>query len=464
MPDHGLPGDANSPPGTLLPGGIDQTGTGNVTQARVTQVAAEALHGGTPKGRVTQVAVEALHAGLPRARVTQVAVETIRDSYVPQTYFPTATTTLQVGLTAPAPGRVHWFVRTATTGLEVGIAIVPVHEVFASATTALELTVRPSGRGVRFFAVGATTGLDLLHAPGVHKVAVASARTGILVGQRGRDAENPNLFIEAATGLALGSLGDYFTTRSYFKNAETLLDLGVAPAYRRDVAATATTAIDLFSSGSGRLPILFASAATGLAIGTAIAVSVPRVLVADAATSVGLFTLPSAINTSKYRFATTAFTLRNQAAKRMNFSFEVRATTTLEVGLRAPDPVELRAYFVAAATGFTLAASAPAAARDRRVSAATTLEVGASAPSVGRDIRVAAITALNLALIEESNQFVAVSSPTGFDLVLIAAAITSGTPADSGLVFTHRADAEVALPWRRRPLTLPPGGQLPHSG
>jgi hypothetical protein len=169
------------------------------------------------------------------------------------------------------------------------------------------------------------------------------------------------------------------------------------------------------------------------------------------------------INTSKYRFATTRLTLGDRAAKAMNFSVAVRATTGLAVGARAEEDAILRAYHASAATGFALGA-AGSEVRDLAASAATVLEVGASAPFAGRDRHVAAITAMNLALIEESNQFVAVASPTGFELVLVAAALTSGTPADSGLVFTHRADAEVALPWRRRPLTLPPGGQLPHSG
>jgi hypothetical protein len=430
------------------------------TSLRVTQVTTDVLRNTDPNVLVTRVSADVLRNVDSNVRVTSLALEVLRSTSFGADY-----------------------TVSATTGLEIGLVGGKLRAVNASATTGLEIGSRASGKKVSFYLVSASTGLTLLHTTHVNKVAVASASTGILVGQRSRDAENPNILVSASTGLAIGSVGDRFANRAYFRNAETLFYMGISPSYTRNVKATATTGLQILSTGAGRNTKIFVSATTGLNLGVAPSGTVPRVYLVSATSGLKVGNRGVASNSGKYVVATTTVNLGNivakskigpvyasatttlslklKAAKAMNFAIRVSARTSMDFGVGAGDSA-LRAYFASASTQLVIG-QAGSEVRSTRSSATTALEIGARAVKVGRDIRVSATTALSMALVDGSNGFLRVSStPSGFELLIQATASKSGTPADTGLVFTHRADAEVWLPWRRNALSLPPGGQLPH--
>jgi hypothetical protein len=354
--------------------------------------------------------------------------------------------------------------------------------------------------------VSATTGLVLLHTIDKRKIAVASASTGISLGQRSRDAQNPNLYASAATTMNVGSLGDRLVNRAYFKNAETLFYCGIATSNVRNLAASATTRVLILSAGNARQPKVFASATTGLVLGLAGNGNVPRIYLASATTGLVVGNGNVVTNTSKYVSATTRVNLGHIATKlklgpiyvsattglamklatkkSMLFAIRVQATTSMDFAFAAANPTTNRARHATATTFMNVGqATATLVGRARLVAATTRMTVGLAVSEVrdvhptastaisvgavsiknGRDIRVSATTSMAMALVDGSNGFFAKSiTPSGLELLVMASASVAGTPADTGLVFLHRADAEVWLPWRRNSLSLPPGGQLPH--
>jgi hypothetical protein len=160
--------------------------------------------------------------------------------------------------------------------------------------------------------------------------------------------------------------------------------------------------------------------------------------------------------------ATTRLSIKSQGSQRSLLTYRVHATTALNVGSRSAVSATLRAFFVNATTRMTVGLGA-SEVRTIPASASTSFQVGAVSVKNGRDIRVSATTAMKMGLVDASNGFFRISAtPSGIELLIQATASKAGTPADTGLVFVHRADAEVWLPWRRSSLSLPPGGQLPH--
>lgn len=81
----------------------------------------------------------------------------------------------------------------------------------------------------------------------------------------------------------------------------------------------------------------------------------------------------------------------------------------------------------------------------------------------GRDIYVYAMTEINLSITEKSNEHFYMGSVSDLMIDSDSSCYISGTLAESRFKITILASARVQFPWRFQPLTLPPGGGLPHS-
>jgi hypothetical protein len=80
-----------------------------------------------------------------------------------------------------------------------------------------------------------------------------------------------------------------------------------------------------------------------------------------------------------------------------------------------------------------------------------------------RDIHAAATTSLGLVISPKTGNLKPANAESTITFTVSALSLITGTEAESGLVITDLAQAVVWIPWRRTALTLPAGGNLPHS-
>jgi hypothetical protein len=181
--------------------------------------------------------------------------------------------------------------------------------------------------------------------------------------------------------------------------------------------------------------------------------------------------------------AATTVTVTCHASEVVRGPILVSATTAITVGFDLATQTHPGPRAVEATTNFTLAAPAKLArVAILVVSAQTSLVLGvsgaenaslnASARSdfsaavssrQNRDLYSTATTSLGLTLGPKTGNLKSDSALTTFTITVSASLAKTGTLAANGLVFTDLAQAVVWIPWRRTALSLPPGGNLPHS-
>jgi len=120
------------------------------------------------------------------------------------------------------------------------------------------------------------------------------------------------------------------------------------------------------------------------------------------------------------------------------------------------------AYQVAAGNSFTVRPIAVNTA-NMHVSAGNSFQLSTAGIS-GRDLHVAAANSLNLTAGPKSNRFLYKSAGDSFTVHVSAHTPgPEGPTAGNSFTLTTMAYARVTLPWRKVPLTMLPGGNLPHS-
>lgn len=379
-----------------------------------------------PAARVTRFALEVLNGGGPSsARVTGLAVEVLRSIRVIVRAAKSATTELWAG---DAGSETRDAAASATTSARVGLACSEALLPIVHAATAFR--VGSAGSEVALRIQHVTTGLWLALPVDTRRIYAFDVTTALDVGSGARQrtydslgvplTPDNNVLLDAATGLLVGDAGAAIPNVLYFVSAATAVNLGLAIASPNSLPVAATTGLALRSRGLSTVVeiVHFVAAETGLRLGDR---------------GVAIVASPVALD------ATTGLSFAHAAAPDLDHTYVVRAATSLRLG------------------------SVGAEVRDASPSAATGLWAG-QATARGREIHVSAVTGLVAGLGDQAGGLrVADGTPVGLLLGLDASLAVAGTEADTGLSFGHLATAESWLPWRLSELTLPPGGQLPHS-
>lgn len=153
------------------------------------------------------------------------------------------------------------------------------------------------------------------------------------------------------------------------------------------------------------------------------------------------------------------------------------------VYLRGDAETYVSPIVVAASSSFVVSAGAVLATSFWQMSASNSFKVGAiasntaslkmaastsfvvhSAATSGRDLHVSAGNSVHMTAGTNSNRFFYKSASDSF--TIHAAAHTpgpQGPTAGSSFTITVMAIGHVVVPWRRSSLSLPPGGNIPHS-
>lgn len=433
---------------------------------RVTQAGTEVLLAKPSYGRITNEVIEVVRTGDRFGRVTGTYAEVLRSLPVEQ--FSVSATTGIVFASASTGIRSRSYSVSATTSF--GVSSVDTsrigHQLPVSATTTVNFVATSRG-----------------YVPAVYSL---SARSDMTVAGSGNGVvHNPQpYFVSASTSIALSAPASMSIARAIRIAATTTVRLSSSCYAPTAFHVSAGTGFFLSGFGNGHTQSVYVSATTGLALSSSSRVARifgPKFVYASSGFNL---TTPARqiANLLLYVSAMTSMTLADLASKLKRGPILVSAATTLglthKVTYTNPGP-----RYVAATTNLSLATTA-AYSRSAilMVSATTGLALSSAGSEVAslnvagrggfvltgagrqnRDILAAAATSLGLSNTPGTNNLKVSAAHTSMTFVSHAGLLVTGTEASSGLVFTDLAQAVVWIPWRRTALTLPAGGNLPHS-
>lgn len=420
-----------------------------LTSARTTQMFAEVIRSANRTGRVSQMFAEVL-CDIPHS-----------------TFSVSATTSFTVGATCSeivgsviSVSAASSFSLTATSAERVG------HQLSVSASSSITLSPSTAGYVPAIHTVSASnsfnvegSGTAVVHNPTPYMVSAASSFNF-----------SPSARIGLARSISLSA-----TTSFIFAGR------GFAPS---SFSVSAKSGLVWSHGGQGTLSYLFVSASSGLVFkGTAphpISFGVKFVSAATGFILAGTSTEIANLNLNVSASSGIVFAGIDGTVKRGPLL--VAATTQFQVSQAVsytnPGPRNVSAstnmilsttatttrsaiLLVSASTVFSIS-SLGAENAAMGVSASSGV-IFSSAARQNRAILVAATTSLGLSNAPKTGNLKTASAESTFTFVSSAGLHVTGTEAESGLVFTDLAQAVVWIPWRRAALTLPAGGNLPHS-
>lgn len=408
--------------------------------------------------RVTQAVAEVLRNSSGRkARVTQVVTEVLRATGVGFSYAKAATTSFTVHAKLQSASTLKNVYATSGLTISQSRSVIAAHQYALAAASALGLS--DSGEGPKLAVAGAASSFSVSlesHPVFDYTLSGASAFTFSAEASSIRGANSA-----ATTGFTVGDAGS--AKRDVFAVGAGVLYLmtysGEHALYSFRVAAESDIAI-----GSSSLYIPETTKLVACESGVALVdiAAGSRLLRRRAASRflVGQFG-PTTRVTPILVSASTDFSIgqvlrQTHPGPRLAF-----ASSTIPISASAVETARLLVR-ASASTGFHLDTSL-LASFGIAVSAGTAIRITASKTKTGRVVNVSATTAFGILPGPDSNEFWYLDAENSVHFGMIADVTVGYTPAESRVKFTDLAIARVKLPWRFKPLPLPPGGGLPHS-
>jgi hypothetical protein len=267
----------------------------------------------------------------------------------------------------------------------------------------------------------------------------------------GTNTVQSGILVSASTTLTFGYTATG-TVPVHNVSAVSSIQFVAAVTGGGDFEVTASNNLIVSANGFVYNPSKYVSAGSSLVFSTTPYIGNTYAVVASSAFVVGQ-SFSSSIGPGPVSYSVAASSSLNFSGSMAYLSaqrtYYVSASTTITLGYE-PTQALWGNLLAPAYSGLILASSA-SAVKIANATATTSISLGISAVSA-RDINVSASTSLGFASSQGSNRFDYGTAASIFAITILSTGYIGGTPAASGFILTHKADATVVLP---------PGGGVP---